>query len=198
MKNTSLFLLLCSAFLSACGGGGGGSNAATQTAVTTPSASPAPTATPVPTATPAPTPSNILRGNDGDLTRYMGIWTTGCVMKRVTPIVFNGVSMVLTVSAVVNNKFVSATMVETDYGQNNLSCTGAPIGTPKSYNFSFEVTANAPITGTTFQGFADQALVKITGSTDSTIFYAFDPKFSQLRMNTSTDFTAMTVVYKKQ
>lgn len=191
MKNASLFLLLCSAFLSACGGGGG-SNTATQTAVATPSASPASI------STPTPTPSNILRGNDGDLTRYMGIWTTGCVMKRVTPIVFNGVSMVLTVGAVVNNKFVSATMVETDYGQNNLSCTGTPIGTPKSYNFSFEVTANAPITGTTFQGFADQALVKITGGTDSTIFYAFDSKFSQLRMNTSTDFTAMTVVYKKQ
>lgn len=185
---TVIALILNATLVASCGGGGS-SNTSTSTQV--------PVATPVIVQ---------LSGSGGDLSKYLGVWSSGCgitqagILGGSNPTNQSGMNTYNFTSR--NANVLSGTFNQTLYNGRTCSTPGTGGG---SFSQVLQLTldSQSPVTSSapeTAQGTADVFTVKDVGNgSTSKVAFGFLPGFGKVLISNSTTvfFTSGTLQYSK-
>lgn len=171
---------LVSILVAACGGGSGNS---TRTTVTAP-------------------PAINLAGSGGDMSKYIGTWTSDCGLKLNIGKVGDAAS-----SGVINTFFLTAASADTVQGtlisrESSFGCTGAYTETTSTITLKY--VSNVLATGVSgrtsdFTGSADKVTLGVTGSSANTVFYfGFRENFSKFQLTSLDYFSSTDLVYSRK
>lgn len=178
-------ILASAVAVSGCGGGSGGT---TETVTVAP---------------PAPV---VLASTNGDVGKYLGVWSSGCAMQRNDGVsggnsIFEGVINTLDLTSV-SGSTVRGTLTSVVY-PSSILCTG-PVGpVPLISNISINYVVDVPAAGQSgqtpvFSGSADQVAFDTAGASGSTLILGFNSNYRTFELSAKGYFSSTDVIYTKQ
>lgn len=205
--------------LASCGGAGSPTSATQNTNQSTNTSLPA-TSTVNGPSSPSGASANTLVGSNGDLSKYLGAWKSGCEIRggssatsasasasdATTSTTSGNASSVVYYYGITSINFLSVsgnTLAgqSTDQSYEDSACT-KPMSNPRDGTVAITLTylgntALAP--NATYSGGADNVSISVAGETSpSTGYMAFGPGYGKLYTNQSTTFDNDSFVFTKQ
>lgn len=131
----------------------------------------------------------------GDASRYVATWESECG-RTVVSTRTRSVRIIYRLTAATGQQ-ATGTVTVIDYGELDLLCSGTSGQNPTTGAVTLTIDPTPVVASGHVSGQADRVTIERPGSAALTVYVAFEPGYTRLRLRSSTVYENIDVVYRK-